>query len=139
MSLNTMINMLQKINGGKIVLIKIGAFYIAKGKDAVLLNKLIKLKNTCLEKQICKVGFPVNALNKYIGKIEQFKYGYIVYDYNSKENKLTQVIKKEGKTNKEEEEKNNCLLCKNSINNYEKEDKYMEALSEFYKQQRERM
>ena len=75
MSLNTMINMLQKINGGKIVLIKIGAFYIAKGKDAVLLNKLIKLKNTCLEKQICKVGFPVNALNKYIGKIEQFKYG----------------------------------------------------------------
>lgn len=36
MSLNTMINMLQKINGGKIVLIKIGAFYIAKGKDAEL-------------------------------------------------------------------------------------------------------
>ena len=28
-----------------------------------------KYKNTCLEKEICKVGFPVNSLNKYIEKL----------------------------------------------------------------------
>ena len=97
MSLNIMLSNLQKINAGKIVLVKIGAFYIAKGKDAVLLNKLLKLKNTCLEKEICKVGFPVNSLNKYIEKLNELEYGYIVYNYDSKENRLTQILRKEGK------------------------------------------
>ena len=139
MCLNIMLSNLQKINAGKIVLVKIGAFYIAKGKDAVLLNKILKLKNTCLEKEICKVGFPVNSLNKYIEKLNELEYGYIVYNYDSKENRLTQILRKEGKINKEEEERVNCLLCKNNIKNYQTEDKYMEALSEFYKERRERM
>ena len=34
-----MLSNLQKINVREIVLVKIGIFYIAKGKDAVLLNK----------------------------------------------------------------------------------------------------
>lgn len=134
-----MLSNLQKINVGKIVLVKIGIFYIAKGKDAVLLNKIINLKPTCLEKEICKVGFPVRALNKYIGKLKELGYGYIAYDYDSKENKLTQIMRNEGKANKEEEERVNCLMCKNNINYYKKEDKYMEALREFYKERRGRI
>ena len=42
MSLNFMMDTLQRISNGKIVLLKMGAFYIAKGRDAVLLNKLLK-------------------------------------------------------------------------------------------------
>ena len=78
MSLNRMLSNLQKINAGKVVLVKIGAFYIAKGKDAVLLNKILKLKNTCLEKKIYKIEFPINSINKYIEKLNELKYGNIV-------------------------------------------------------------
>lgn len=139
MSLNMMLSNLQQINGGKIVLVKMGAFYIAKGRDAVLLHKVLNLKIICLKKEVCKVGFPVNALNKYIEKLEDLKYGYIVYNYDAKLNKINQIMKKDGKINKEEQERVNCLLCKNNVKNYEKQDKYMEALSEFYKERRERM
>ena len=38
MSLNMMQSNLQQINGGKIVLVKMGIFYIVKGRDAVLLK-----------------------------------------------------------------------------------------------------
>lgn len=78
MNLNRMTNDLQKINEGKIVIIKLGDFYIAKGRDAVLLNKLINLKMVCLEKEICKVGFPINALKRYLEKIEKLDYAYVV-------------------------------------------------------------
>lgn len=43
MSLNIILSNLQKINVVKIVLVKIGRFYITKGKDAVLLNKIMKI------------------------------------------------------------------------------------------------
>lgn len=91
-----MLEILKEKNKGKIVIIKLGAFYIATEEDAVLLNKILKLKNTCLEKN-CKVGFPVNSLNKYIEKLNELEYGYIVYNYDSKENRLTQILRKEGK------------------------------------------
>ena len=49
-----MIELLQRRNKGKIVLCGLGAFYIARGKDALLLNDLAGLKLTCLEVEVCK-------------------------------------------------------------------------------------
>ena len=65
MSFSRMIEYLQVKNKGKIVFVNAGNFYIAMGKDAVLLHKLLDLKTTCMKPEVCKVGFPIIALEKY--------------------------------------------------------------------------
>ena len=57
MSFSSMIELLQNKDKGKIILINSGAFYIARGKDAVLLHNILNLKVNCMETEICKVGF----------------------------------------------------------------------------------
>ena len=101
MSFSSMVNFLQEMNKEKIVLIKCGVFYIAKGRDAVFLSDTLKLKVTCMENAVCKVGIPINSLEKYLTKLDQLNYGYIVYDYSNKENKIEEKIKKDGKIHSE--------------------------------------
>ena len=67
-----------------------------------------------------------------VEKIDKLGYGYIVYNYDSKENRLTQILRKEGKINEEEEERVNCLLCRNNINNYRKDIILFELKKEEY-------
>lgn len=62
MSFSNMMEILQGKNKGKMVLIKLGAFYIATDKDAVLLHEKLNLKCNCFKNNICKVGIPVNSL-----------------------------------------------------------------------------
>lgn len=137
MGISTMLKLLQEKESGKIVLVNIGNFYVASGKDAVLLNKVLDLKLTCLEKGICKVGFPISALEKYTNKIEEKQYSYIVYRYIAKEVKLeiTKIHKAKNK-NEITQEKANCLLCK-GIKAYPKEDKYIEAVAKLYEKEDE--
>lgn len=49
-----------------LILTQAGNFYIAVGRDAVFLSKLLNFKCTCFTKGMCKVGFPINSLDKYI-------------------------------------------------------------------------
>ena len=63
MKLYKMLEILQAKNKGKIIICNSGNFYISVGKDAVLLNKILGLKVNCLKLEICKVGFPIIALN----------------------------------------------------------------------------
>ena len=127
MGISTMLKLLQEKESGKIVLVNIGNFYVASGKDAVLLNKILDFKLTCLEKGICKVGFPISALEKYTNKILEKQYSYIVYRYIAKELKLeiTKIHKAKNK-NEITQEKANCLLCK-GIKAYPKEDEINRA------------
>ena len=69
-----MLEILKKKEEGKIVLVKLGTFYVAVGEDAVFLHKKIDLKCTCYKMNICKVGFPVIALDKYVEKLNETKY-----------------------------------------------------------------
>ena len=87
MSFSQMLEILQDKDSSKVVLIKLGHFYIATGRDAVLLHKKLNLKCTCFKNNICKVGIPVNSLKKYVEKFNQMQYSYIIYDYDK------QVIK----------------------------------------------
>ena len=87
MSFSQMLEILQDKDSSKVVLIKLGHFYIATGRDAVLLHKKLNLKCTCFKNNICKVGIPVNSLEKYVEKFNQMQYSYIIYDYDK------QVIK----------------------------------------------
>ena len=74
MSFSNMLEILKEKNKGKIVIIKLGAFYIATEEDAVFLHKKMNLKCNCFKNNIFKIGFPVNALEKYIEKLNEIIY-----------------------------------------------------------------
>ena len=107
MGFSKMMELLQQKNKGKIVFCNTGNFYIAIGKDAVLLNNLIDLKLSCLKQEICKVGFPINALEKYTELIAEKEYSYIVYFFNQEKEEQEIIMQYEGKNNNEIKEKVN--------------------------------
>ena len=112
MGFSNMLEILQEKNNGKIVLVKLGTFYIATGRDAILLNVKLNLKCTCYKNNICKVGVPVNSIDKYIEKLNKTKYSYVIYDYDKEQKELKLRYEKNGKINKITEKNNNCLFCK---------------------------
>lgn len=133
MGFSKMIALLQIKDKGNIILVNAGNFYIARGKDALCLNEILGLKLSCLETEICKVGFPINALEKYTKLIEKKDYSYIVYNYDNVFNKL-EIVKRYNGKNKNilMDDRNNCYTCKNSVKMYRKADKYIQAVLELY-------
>ena len=129
-----MMELLQIKNKGKIVLCNAGNFYIAIGKDAILLNELLDLKLTCLKPETCKVGFPIASLEKYTDLIQEKGYGYIVYFFDQEKEKLEVLLQQEGKINKIEKENNNCYICSKGIKAYKKADKYIMAVAKLYEE-----
>lgn len=112
MSFSVMLDLLKQKSKGSIVLVKLGAFYVAVGEDAVILNQKLNLKCTCFKKQICKVGFPVNTLEEYIQKLEKQPYSYVVYNYDKQAEELKIVKEKVGRNKKESNQNINCMKCK---------------------------
>lgn len=133
MGFSKMLALLQIKDKGKIILVNAGNFYIARGKDALLLNEILGLKLSCLETEICKVGFPINSLEKYSKLIEKKDYSYIVYNYDNIFNKLNIIKKYDGRNkNMLTDERKNCYTCNNSVKMYRKADKYVQAVLELY-------
>ena len=60
---------------------------MALGKDAIFLNKALKLKVTCMKKGLCKTGILVTHTFKYTGLMDQMGYGYAIYDYDGEKKK----------------------------------------------------
>ena len=136
MSISKMVEGLKERDKEKLLIIGLGAFYIAIGEDAVLLHEKLGLKCTCFKNHICKVGIPRNSIGKYIKEIEKLKYGYILYDYNSKNKRLLELSYKEGKKNKIMNKNINCLACMGA-SKYE-EDDYSIALLKFIEELKRR-
>ena len=136
MSFSKMVEGLKERDKEKLLIIGLGAFYIAIGEDAVLLHEKLGLKCTCFKNNICKVGIPRNSIGKYIKEIEKLKYGYILYDYNSKNKRLLELSYKEGKKNKIMNKNINCLACMGA-SKYE-EDDYSIALLKFIEELKRR-
>ena len=136
MSFSKMVEGLKERDKEKLLIIGLGAFYIAIGEDAVLLHEKLGLKCTCFKNHICKVGIPRNSIGKYIKEIEKLKYGYILYDYNSKNKRLLELSYKEGKKNKIMNKNINCLACMGA-SKYE-EDDYSIALLKFIEELKSR-
>lgn len=136
MSFSKMMELLQIKHKNKIVICNAGEFYIAIGKDAILLSNILNLKLTCLKPEVCKVGFPITALEKYTDLIYEQKYSFIVYYFNQKSNKLEILIDYNGK-NKNEIflHNNNCYICSKGTKKYKQPDKYIEALAQLYKEE----
>ena len=133
MGFSKMLALLQIKDKGYIILANAGNFYIARGKDALLLNEILGLKLSCLETEICKIGFPINTLEKYTKLIEEKDYSYIVYNYDNVFNKLRIVKRYDGKNKNElKDERKNCYICTSSVKMYRKADKYVQAVLELY-------
>ena len=66
-------------NQNKIILVKCGVFFVAIGKDAILLHEILGLNVTCIKPEICKVGIPISNCIKYTDKLEKVGYGYIYF------------------------------------------------------------
>lgn len=62
---------LQKLNKNKVVFVKSGVFFNSIGKDAIILEKVLGLKRTCVTKGICKVGLPTNYVRENFSKIKE--------------------------------------------------------------------
>ena len=133
MGFSKMLGLLQIKDKGYIILANAGNFYIARGKDALLLNEILGLKLSCLECEICKVGFPKKSLEKYTQRLEKKDYSYIVYNYDNVFNKLEIVKRYNGKNKNElEEDRLNCYVCSNTVKMYKKTDRYVQAVLELY-------
>ena len=61
----------QETNDNYIIIMRNGIFFLAIGKSAVALNKIINLKVICMKQEMCKIGIPVKNINKYIMKIAE--------------------------------------------------------------------
>ena len=109
MGFSKMLELLQEKNKGYIILANAGAFYLARGKDAIKLNEILGLKLLCMEPEVCKIGIPVNSIETYMKKIEEKEYSYIVYYFNQQTNRL-EVIKKCTGKNKNTETNEKKLL-----------------------------
>ena len=134
MSFYKMVQILQKKNKGKIILCELGYFYIAIGKDAIFLNKLIGLKLNCIKPEICKIGFPINSLEKYEKLIKEKECSYMVFNFDHTKEELKIIRNYNGKYNNEIQFDNvGCLGCKNNTMPKDKEDKYMHAVYKLYK------
>ena len=102
---------LQEENMGKIILIRCGIFFCAIGKDAVILNNIIKYKPICQEKEVCKCGIPVHTFKETIPKLIETEYSYIVYDYDKEDKTPKEIYRIEGKPIFEEQENIGCEQC----------------------------
>lgn len=133
MGFSKMMELLQIKNKGKIVFCNAGNFYIAVGKDAILLNEILDFKLSCLKQEICKIGFPIQSLEKYTDLIQEKGYSYIVYYFNQEKEELEVLLDYNGKIkNNIQAQKLNCYTCKHSTKVYKKPDKYILALSKLY-------
>ena len=107
-----MFQKLQMVYEHSIIMLSCGGFYIAIGADAASLNKELGLKLICAKRNLCKVGIPKTAIDKYVEKLDEIGYSYIILDYNKEDNKITKIKEKQGKNKDIYQLHNNCYMCK---------------------------
>ena len=64
---------------GKLLLLKMGAFYVALGIDAYILHEILGLKLIDIS-NVKKVGVPVGSIEKYIDLMQSYDIPYVVVD-----------------------------------------------------------
>lgn len=125
MKFTEILEKLQKENPGIVILVKNGIFFVATGKDAVILNKELGLKVTCMKERLCKVGFLVKSVEKYITVMKEKEMSFAIYIINKETNEPEQIFKNIGKNT---EESRQCLDCSNCNQKKETEDEILDRL-----------
>ena len=75
-----MIRTMKEVHPTKILLVKIGKFYHAYGKDSYILAFLLNYQIKKVETNVNTVGFPEMALNKVLKTLEDKNIDYIVLE-----------------------------------------------------------
>lgn len=112
-------------NDGYIVMIKSGIFFIGVGKDAVILNDIVGLNNVCIKQNLCKVGFQIRSIEKYISKLKRLNKSFVIYDYNKYKQKEEEIVRFQGEKTFENR---NCLECEKCKNRKETEAEIIERV-----------
>lgn len=124
-----MMKELKKLHSSQIVICNLGGFYVALGADAIKLNEILGLKLTCFKDGVCKVGFPLNSLEKYKELLIKSGYGYILYHFNNEKEEINIVESFRGSFNNEETRENiDCYSCEKCKSEKKKDSKYSNAL-----------
>ena len=79
-STTNMIRTMKEVHPTKILLVKIGKFYHAYGKDSYILAFLFNYQIKKVETNVNTVGFPEMALNKVLKTLEDKNIDYIVLE-----------------------------------------------------------
>ena len=127
------VKQLQLKNYGYIVIIKNGIFFIGVGKDAILLNKILGLKLICLKTGICKAGFLVRTIERYIQLLYFSGKAFVVYQYNRK-SELEDVYEVFRFNGEKIYEDKCCLNCKDCKNRQESEEEILERIKQSVKE-----
>lgn len=80
MGITNIVKTMKEIHPERILLIKVGKFYQAYGKDAYIVSYLFDYQLKKVETNINMVGFPESALNKVEKKLEDIKIDYMLID-----------------------------------------------------------
>lgn len=78
------LELFQKIknkNEEKICIIRSGIFYYGLKNDAYIMEETCGLEKICFSRNVCKVGFPIASLEKYINMLKENNISYCIYDY----------------------------------------------------------
>lgn len=67
-------------NINKICIFEMGAFYVIINRQAEYIEELLGLKKVCFAEGICKVGFPVDSLSKYMKKLQALGISFVVLE-----------------------------------------------------------
>lgn len=124
MKLVEQIQNIQNKNPTSLVLVKNGIFFIGIGKDAIFLNEKLGLKLTCIKSNLCKVGFLVKSVEKYIQKLEDIEISFSLY-IRSETDELEEIYHFQGK---QVEETRNCLNCQECHQRIENEEEILERV-----------
>lgn len=80
MSVVKIIETVKQVHPEDVVLVKIGEFYHAYGKDSYILSYLFNYKLKKVENKISSCGFPSNAFNRVIANLENNHINYLILD-----------------------------------------------------------
>lgn len=80
MSVVKIIKTMKEVHKDYLMLVKIGVFYHAYGRDAYILNYLFDYQLKPIEKDYVTNGFPEASLNRILATLEREKINYLILD-----------------------------------------------------------
>lgn len=83
-------------NENTICIFEIGAFYIILNEQAMYLSELLGLKKVCFAPGICKVGFPIGSLSKYVKKLTDLSISFVVLSACNMDSSADYIYKLKG-------------------------------------------
>lgn len=124
--MNKIINEIKEMHPESLCLYKVGTFYHAYGRDAVVMSFLFNYKIKELGQNHKECGFPIGAVNKVTAKLQNSQLNYLLIDrrnnYDVDEKEDYKENNKYGKIYEKAKKYVNCKKRIDNINQYLEEN-----------------